>query len=264
MNSGDKTLTVILIPALEDNYIYVIRNLAENRNYVIDPSEAQPVLQLFEQQGWTASGVLLTHHHWDHVEGAQEIRDKFDCPIFGHEKDLYRIPQITNPLKTKEFEKNHLSLPGFELEYFFTPGHTLGHICYYVPSLKSLFTGDTFFSYGCGRLFEGTAEQMLGSLKRIAQYPADTSVYCGHEYTLKNLEFALQLEPKNEQLRLKYAEAQKTRAENRSTLPVNLAEQKQLSPFLRGTDPEFQRAVKMENASELAVFTKLRALRNSF
>lgn len=252
--------SVTILPALSDNYIFLLRDEKLKRTYAIDPSVSDSVLSFCTEKNWRLNAVLLTHHHADHVDGAEALSSHFACPIFGNINDQHRLPQITDPLSPD----GDMDLFGLSVNYFATPGHTLGHICYFFSDLKILFCGDTLFSFGCGRLFEGSAEQMISSLGKIRNLPDETLVFCAHEYTKKNLAFALKLEPDSEELHKKYAQAQTHRGNHQPTIPSRLGEEKALSPFLRWDDPALHKALAMEGRSDLDVFKEVRERRNHF
>lgn len=256
----DDNVTVTILPALSDNYIFVLRDEAHKLTFAIDPSVSSSVLALCQEKHWKLDGVLLTHHHGDHVDGAAELAKLFNCPVYGNIHDLYRLPQVTNPLETD----GEINLKGLIVRHFATPGHTAGHLCYFFPELAILFSGDTLFSYGCGRLFEGTAEQMMFSLGEIRKLPGETLVFCAHEYTKKNLAFALTLEPESEGLHKKYLQAQTQRGQHHPTIPSLLEDETEFSPFLRWDDLKLREALGMEKASDLEVFTEIRERRNHF
>jgi hydroxyacylglutathione hydrolase len=256
----NEDVSVTILPALTDNYIFVLRDEKKKLTYVIDPSVADTVLALCEKNHWQLNGVLLTHHHGDHVDGASELAKKFTCPIYGNTKDQYRLPQITKGL-TPDSE---MDLDGLPVRFFATPGHTSGHMCYFFSTLRVLFCGDTLFSFGCGRLFEGTADQMVESLGKIRSLPAETLVFFAHEYTKKNLSFALTIEPENDELQKKYLQAQTLRGQHKPTVPSQLKDEIALSPFLRWDDQVLRQALTMDGATDVEVFSEVRERRNHF
>lgn len=218
------------------------------------------MIDFCDSRGWDLDGILITHHHWDHVDGLPELKSHYECPVYGSTLDAHRLPYLTNVLP----ESGMLELGSIRLEFAPIPGHTLGHIYYFIKELKVLFCGDTLFSCGCGRLFEGTPEIMLNTLKKLRAFPDDTQIYCGHEYTEHNIEFALQLEPDNPRLKKRLAEVQKLREKKQVTLPVTLESEKKLNPFLRWDDAALKSALQMEDATDIEVFTWLREKRNRF
>lgn len=221
------SLQIYQIPALTDNYIYVLH--AEERTAIIDPSESKEVLNFLYQHDWTLEYILNTHHHFDHVGGNEDIKQHKHCLIYASDFDADRIPGCDKGLKEGEI----ITLGHHKIEVMNIPGHTKGHIAYYLPENAVLFCGDTLFSMGCGRVFEGTMEQLYDSLQKIKALPDDTTVYCAHEYTVKNIEFALSLEPDNKDLQNKLKEAQAKRAKGLSTVPTFLGDEKKYNPFLK-------------------------------
>lgn len=253
-------LSYLQIPILEDNYVYLIRNEQSNDTYVVDPGLAQPVIDVLDKHVWKLTGIINTHHHWDHTDGNLEIKKHYQCPVYGFEPDAKRIPGITKFVNNNE----ELVIADAKCRILFTPGHTLGHICYYFYEDHMLFCGDTLFSCGCGRLFEGTPKQMMESLSKLRLLPDETILLCAHEYTEKNLNFALSLEPENKKLQDKLERVKKLRANDQSTVPMPLFEEKQLNPLLRWDDKDLRKSIGLENASDLEVFTYVRKKRDVF
>lgn len=213
--------------ALQDNYVYLLHS--GNQTAVVDPSEAGPVLAALKQTGWRLDFVLNTHHHWDHVGGNETLKRETGCRVLGSQFDRDRIPGLDQALG----EGESFRLGEAEAKILEIPGHTLGHIAYCFVDDKALFCGDTLFSIGCGRLFEGTPEQMWRSLGKLAVLPDDVRVFCGHEYTVANLSFALTLEPGHPELGSKLAKAKALRSADKPTVPSLLGEEKRLNPFLK-------------------------------
>lgn len=219
---------IVIVPALTDNYVYLIHDADSQITIAIDPAEAAPVLDECHRRDWKLTHIINTHHHWDHTGGNVALKKATHCEIAGYSGDKARIPGITQLL-----EDGHDYQIG-SLTYHVThiPGHTLGHILVYFPGERAAFCGDTLFSLGCGRMFEGTAEQMYTSLQKIASLPEDTSLYCGHEYTLANGEFAQMHDPDNQELKAYLDEAKRLRDNNVPTLPSTVARERKLNPFL--------------------------------
>ena len=235
--SSGPSLKVSRIPAFEDNYIWFIHGLpekqAEKQIIIVDPGEAWPVLQSIEQNHYQPQAIFITHHHGDHTGGIREILARFDIPVFGpaHES----IPAISHKLdETKTVSLNSM---GLSFKVLDVPGHTLGHIAYlYLAETNedsSLFIGDTLFAGGCGRIFEGTAEQMHHSLDKLLQLDDNTWVYCAHEYTQDNLVFAQQVDPENTELLQRVKDTRELRSAGKATVPSLLKLEKQTNPFLR-------------------------------
>ena len=189
-------MRIEIIKCLKDNFSYLIIDEQNNSACVIDPSEASPIIDHVEKLKLNLKFILNTHHHFDHIGGNKELKKKYNLKVIGFEKDKERIPEIDITLKDKEIWKSNK----FETKIYHIPGHTSGHICYHFFNQNILFTGDTLFSLGCGRIFEGTYEQMFSSLQLIKSFPENTKIYCGHEYTLKNSEFCIKHEKDNSAL----------------------------------------------------------------
>ncbi len=215
------------IPAFEDNYIWLIGLAGRREIAIVDPGDEEPVIAAIDNEQLIPVAILVTHHHHDHTGGIKALVERYGIPVFGPSHET--IPGLTHPLLDGE----SVVLPGLGLDFTVmeTPGHTQGHLCYYGNG--ALFCGDTLFTAGCGRLFEGTARQMHESLTRIAALPDDTLVYCAHEYTLANLRFAQVAEPSNQATLARYLETKKTRAAGLPTVPATLVLEKETNPFLR-------------------------------
>ncbi len=220
---------LVQIPARTDNYIYLLHDTLSTYTAVIDPADAESVLNALAQRGWSLHSILVTHHHGDHIGGNVTLKKATGCEVYGFSGDAHRIPGIDHPLMDGQM----LALGQLAAEVMFIPGHTLGHIAYYFAALDLLFCGDTLFSLGCGRLFEGTPQQMYNSLMRLAALPDDTWVCCGHEYTEANLKFALSLEDVPEALHARQQAVETLRRSRLPTVPSLLGEEKRCNPFLR-------------------------------
>lgn len=253
---------ITAIPAFEDNYIWLIRH--QQHAIVVDPGDAEPVIETLHRQQLTLSHILITHHHADHIAGVDTLLTQWpNTQVYAPAKERYTFAHIA----VSEDDDIHLSSYGLKLKVMELPGHTLGHIAYYGQSL--VFCGDTLFGAGCGRLFEGTAEQLYQSLQRLADLPSDTQVYCTHEYTQRNIDFALQFEPNNQALIARAAQTAQIRAKNQPSLPSSIALELATNPFLRGFSQEIKLNLgfglsELENTNALQVFTRLRQLRNTF
>lgn len=237
-------IEVDIIPVLNDNYCYIIHK--EKKAIIIDPGQAGPVIEHIEKNQYIPQSILCTHHHGDHIAGNNEIKNHFKCEIVIPEKDKDNIKGFDKTVH----EGNIFSYLEEDITVLETPGHTLGGVCYYISKHNILFTGDTLFSLGCGRLFEGTAQQMWGSLQKIAKFPKETKIYCGHEYTRSNAEFCQHIEPENQRLQKRILEIENLRSKNLPTLPCLLEEELACNVFL-----------KAQSADE---FKELRALKDSF
>ena len=254
--------SVLHVCAFEDNYIWLIRGKSADHVAIVDPGDAEPVLATLEKQHLQPVAILCTHHHGDHVGGVGDILRRYPVPVYGPVRE--RIPAITHRLK----EGDRVSLPelGLEFSVLDVPGHTAGHIAYYGAGM--LFCGDTMFSAGCGRLFEGTAEQMHASLAKLVALPEATQMYCAHEYTEANLRFALAVEPDNQDIRAHRERARALRARNLPTLPSTIGLEKRINPFLRTGSPVARRAAETRRGqvleSDTEVFATLRRWKDDF
>ena len=253
-------LTIIQIPVLSDNYIYLIHDPVSRETAVIDPALAEPVLDALDKKGWRLTYILNTHHHLDHVGGNLELKQKTGCKIIAAQSDRDRIPGIDIGVN----EDDVIAVGRHLAKVISSPGHTSGHIVYHFAEDGALFCGDTLFVMGCGRLFEGTAEQMWNSLQKLKALPLSTRIYCTHEYTQTNGRFALSVEPDNLQLQQKMIEVQQLRAENKPTVPSTIEQERATNPFFRADSIGVQKTLGLENESPVRVFTELRKRKDSF
>ena len=239
-------MKIEIIKCLEDNYSYILINEKNLEACVIDPSESKPIIDFVEKYKIKLRFILNTHHHYDHVGGNKDLKDSYHCKVIGFEGDKERIPEIDTLLKDKETWKEG----EFNAKIYHIPGHTSGHICFHFIKEKILFTGDTLFSLGCGRIFEGTYEQMFNSLKIIKSFSTDTKIYCGHEYTLSNSNFCITYDKNNFELSNKIREIKNKLANGMPTIPSSLDEELKCNIFLR--------------AKDIQTFSKLRDLKDNF
>lgn len=250
------------IPLLRDNYGYLLVCEKTKQAAMIDPSEAEPVLRRIESEQVTLKAILNTHHHRDHTGGNEGILAKHKAEIYGHKSDNGRIPGLTHGVD----DGDEVKIGELRGKVLFIPGHTTGHVAYLFEN--NLFCGDTLFTAGCGRLFEGTPEQMQASLKKLMALPDNTKVYCGHEYTESNLRFAMSVEPKNPKLAARFERVQGLRARGTPTVPSSLEEEKQTNPFLRWDSKEIQASVKSANRDArldpVSVFAAVRKMKDAF
>ncbi|MEL6814109.1 MAG: hydroxyacylglutathione hydrolase [Cyanobacteria bacterium J06598_3] len=261
-------MDIYRLPVRTDNYIFVLHNPADNTAAVVDPADAPPVLAQLEELGAKLVAIFNTHHHGDHVGGNRELIKKFPkAEVYGSEADKGRIPEQTYCMK----EGDRVSFGNRTGKVFFVPGHTSGHIAYYFPPTTALgenpepgelFCGDTLFAGGCGRLFEGTPEQMQTSLVKLRALPDNTRIWCAHEYTLSNLKFALSVDAGNTELRSRVAQVTAAREQNQPTIPSLIAEEKSTNPFLRWDTPALQAIAGSED--DVEVFAHIRALKDNF
>jgi len=255
-------MRVVQIPLLRDNYGYLVVSEETGDAAVIDPSEAEPVLARIEKEKVTPRAILNTHHHRDHTGGNAGLLARWPLDVYGHPQDKDRIHGLTHPVD----EGDEITIGSLKAQILFIPGHTKGHVAYLFGN--NLFCGDTLFTAGCGRLFEGSAEQMQASLSKLMRLPPDTLVYCGHEYTEKNLEFALTLEPGNPRLIERLKSARSERAKARSTVPSTMADEKETNPFLRWDSQEIQENLKKQfldlTLDTVSIFARVRQLKDQF
>ena len=239
-------MKVEIIKCLQDNYSYIIIDKKHNHACVIDPSESEPVINFIESKNIKLKFILNTHHHHDHVDGNNDLKKKYGAKVVGFKNDKQRIPSIDILLEDNQIWKGE----NFEAKIIHIPGHTSGHICFYFIKEKVAFTGDTLFSLGCGRIFEGTYKQMYNSLNKLKKLPADTKIYCGHEYTLKNSLFCSKYDKNNKNLEKKIFEINNKLKKNLPTMPSTIEEELACNIFLR--------------AKNLEDFSKLRDLKDNF
>jgi hydroxyacylglutathione hydrolase len=253
-------LDILQIPVLNDNYIYMLHDSVSLETAVIDPALEQPVLDVLAEKGWQLSFILNTHHHWDHVGANLALKQQTGCKIIAASSDRERIPGIDICVEQGDV----FCLGQHQAEVLETPGHTSGHVVYYFAGDQALFCGDTLFVMGCGRLFEGTSGQMYKSLQSLKALPPSTRVYCTHEYTLANAEFALSVEPDNSDLQQKFLAVAELRAANKATVPSTIAEEIATNPFFRVDSINIQKELGLEGAAADVVFAALRQRKDSF
>jgi hydroxyacylglutathione hydrolase len=253
-------LAIFQFPCLSDNYGVLIHDEATGRTASIDAPDADAVSAALAQKGWRLTEILTTHHHPDHTDGNLALKAATGCTITGPGYEADKIPGIDKTLR----EGDVYDFAGHPVHVIWTPGHTLGHIAYYLPEDGIAFAGDTMFALGCGRVFEGTLLQMWESLQKLAALPDETVVYCGHEYTESNLRFALTIDPANPALIARGAEIKKLRADGRPTVPTTIAAEKATSPYLRADDPAVRATMKLADASAADVFAAIRTAKDNF
>jgi hydroxyacylglutathione hydrolase len=253
-------LKILQLPVLNDNYIYVIHDDISQQTAAVDPALAQPVLDAIQQHGWQLHYVFNTHHHGDHVGGNLELKARTGCKIVAARQDAYRIPALDIALQ----DGDSFQLGQHPIRIIETHGHTSGHVVYYFAEDALLFCGDTLFVMGCGRLFEGTAQQLWQSLQKLKKLPANTKVYCAHEYSLSNGKFALSVEADNLALQRRMAEITELRTADCPTVPSTIAQELATNPFFREESLSVQKTLKMQGKSPLEVFTALRKAKDVF
>ena len=239
-------MKIQIIPCLKDNYSYLIIDEKSNIACVVDPSEAEPIIKYLEDTQIKLKFILNTHHHYDHVGGNKELKEKYGASVVGYKGDKERIPEIDILVSDQEtwIYKN------FEAKIIHIPGHTLGHICFYFYKNDSVFTGDTLFSLGCGRIFEGTYEQMFDSLMKLKELPENTKIFCGHEYTLQNSKFCLTHDKNNQNLKTKIDDIKVKLKAGLSSIPSTIKDELECNIFLR--------------SHNVKTFSKLRDLKDNF
>lgn len=253
-------LEIVQIPTRRDNYVYLLRDPGQGKVGVVDPSDAGPVMDELGRRGWTLTHILNTHHHGDHTGGNVELKEKYGCTVVGPRADHDRIPGIDVQVGNGDI----YAFGDAPAQVFDVPGHTRGHIAYWFEKSEALFCGDTLFALGCGRVFEGTADQMWSSLSKLRALPDATKVYCAHEYTQANARFALTVEADNRALRDRAAEIDALRAADKRTVPSLLGVEKATNPFLRADEASVAQAVGLANAGPVAVFAEVRQRKDRF
>ena len=247
-------------PCLSDNYGFLIRDDAKGAVATVDTPDADAINAALAEKKWTLTHILNTHWHPDHAGGNLALKKKWGCEIIGPSGEAAKIPGIDR----KVGEGDVVKLGATTAMVRDTPGHTAGHIIYHFADDDAAFVGDTIFAMGCGRLFEGTPDQMWASLSKIAAMAPSTKLYCAHEYTVANAAFALSVDPHNEDLRLRAADVERLRADGKPTVPTDVAAELKTNPFLRAGDPGLQKAIDMAGADIVSVFAETRRRKDSF
>jgi hydroxyacylglutathione hydrolase len=251
-------LEIVLLPCLADNYCVLLHDRETGETAAIDAPSGPAIKAGLSERGWRLNHLFITHHHTDHTAGIGELKAFYGASVTGPEEEAERIPGLTRAVTAT----SKLDFAGHPIQVIETPGHTLGHVTYYFPDDGIAFTGDTMFSLGCGKIFEGDAQMMWNSVSKIAALPGDTNIYCGHEYTLNNARFALTIEPENDMLKKRVAEVEALRAAGKPTLPTRLDVEKATNPFLRPKSRPIQAWIGMLGAPDWEVFARLRHLKN--
>jgi len=253
-------MQITTIPCLSDNYAYIINDDKTKTVGVVDPSEAEPIISFLKKENLKLNYILNTHHHFDHIGGNIELKKIYDAKVVGFIGDKNRIPGIDITLKNNE----KWNFGNSKVKIIHIPGHTLGHICFFFEKEKIAFTGDTLFSLGCGRIFEGDHKQMLQSLNKIKKLPKDTKIFCGHEYTHKNAEFCIKHDSENLDLIKQFEKIKKLRSNKLPTIPAILKNELKFNIFLRCDQNDLKIKLNMKNEEDLKVFKKVRDLKDSF
>jgi len=253
-------IEIHMFPCLSDNYGYLIHDAEQDLTAAIDTPSADAIRAQLAVKGWRLTHIFNTHHHADHAGGNLELKAASGCEIVGPRADAARIPGID----VQYGDGDSFMFGSHRVRVFDTPGHTTGHIVYYLPDDAVAFVGDTLFSLGCGRLFEGTPAQMWHSLQKLMDWPDDTRLYCAHEYTQANARFALTVEPGNRDLVARSRDVDDLRGRDEPTVPTTLALEKATNPFLRPMSAEIQKTVGCDGNDLVAVFARVRALKDEF
>lgn len=253
-------LVIHQFPCLNDNYGFLLHSEATGETAAIDTPEVAPILRELDDKGWRLTHILNTHHHFDHAGGNLELKDKTGCTIVGPKDEAAKIPGLDRAVG----DGDEVAFGGEVARVIGVPGHTAGHIAYHFAGQHLAFVGDTLFALGCGRLFEGTPQQMWTSLQKLMALPDETVVYCAHEYTQANAKFALSVEPGNEALLARARAIDEKRRKGQPTVPTTIGLEKETNPFLRPMSGNLQRTIDMEGADLVDVFARTRQLKDSF
>jgi hydroxyacylglutathione hydrolase len=253
-------LDIHQFPCLKDNYGVLVHDRESGVTLSIDAPEAAAVQRALEERGWRLTHILVTHHHADHTGGIAALKAATGATVIGPRDEAQRIPGLDRTVA----EPDVLSLGGIAVKVLDTPGHTLGHVTYWIETAKVAFVGDTLFAMGCGRVLEGTPEMMWRSLQKIADLPRDTQLYCGHEYTVANGKFGVSIEPDNAALQQRLAEAEAARSRGEATLPTRVDLELDTNVFLRVADADLRQRIGLPLASDSKVFADLRERKNRF
>ncbi|MGR3635884.1 MAG: hydroxyacylglutathione hydrolase [Shimia sp.] len=253
-------LQIVTVPCLSDNYAFLIHDDKSGDTALVDAPEPGPILEALSDRGWSLSHVLLTHHHWDHVDGLADVLAKHPAKVVGATADAGRLP----PLDISLSEGDSITIGGETAQIIDVSGHTVGHIAFYFPTTGAVFTADSLMALGCGRLFEGPPAVMFDSLTKLAALPPETIVCSGHEYTESNARFAVTVDPDNPALKMRIDKIRSDREKNIPTVPSLLSDELATNPFLRGHDPAVQAAAGMQGAAPAEVFAEIRRRKDSF
>jgi len=251
---------IIVVPALSDNYVYIARDTETDTTMVVDPGEAGPVLKALDNYGWSLTHILNTHHHGDHIGGNEKLISKYNAKLIGPASENDRIPQMDQTVVDGDL----IDIGGHKGLVLETPGHTRGHISVWFAESDALFCGDTLFALGCGRVFEGTMEEMWTSLLKLRSLNQTAKIYCGHEYTLSNAKFALSIDSENNKLKNRVKDFETMRSEGIPTIPSVLIDELETNPFLRADDPILATAMGMAGADPVSIFAEIRRQKDNF
>ena len=253
-------IEIHMFPCLSDNYGFLVHDPQSQQTATFDTPESTTIEEALTTKGWELTHIFNTHHHYDHAGGNLELKEKTNCLILGSSLDQKRIPGIDVTLEDQQI----FHFGSHKIHCHHTPGHTTGHMVYHFAEQSLAFVGDTLFAMGCGRVFEGTPEQMWSSLETLMAWPDETVLYCAHEYTQSNAQFAISIEPDNPALQERKHQVDAMRANNENTVPTNLGLEKLTNPFLRPDSEEIRTNLNMANASMVEVFTEIRKRKDNF
>ena len=253
-------LEIVTVPCLADNYAFLLHDATSGATAVVDAPDPAPILDALAARGWQLTDILITHHHWDHIDGVPALEQATGAKTWGNAADAGRLPPLDHALAPGDT----VTIGGETGTVIEVSGHTVGHIAFHFPDSKAVFTADSLMALGCGRLFEGTPDMMHASLSRLAALPPETLVCSGHEYTASNAKFALTIDPDNPALISRSEAIDAARAEGRPTVPSTLQEELDTNPFLRAHDPAIRARLDMDTADDVAVFAEIRARKDRF
>lgn len=254
------SIEIVTIPCRSDNYAFLVHENETGETALVDAPESDPILKALDERGWSLNWILITHHHDDHVDGVRALVKAHRPEVIGHAADAFRLP----PLDHQVLDGDTFEICGQEVEVWDVSGHTIGHIAFIIRGAKAAFTADSLMALGCGRVFEGTFEQMWDSLSKFDALPDDTMICSGHEYTAANARFALSIDPNNSALISRAAEIEETRSKGGFTVPSPLGLERATNPFLRASAPDMKQNLNMENAADSAVFAEIRQRKDNF
>ncbi len=253
-------LEIVTVPCRTDNYAFLLHNHETGETALVDAPETAAIESALDARGWRLDFILITHHHFDHVEGVGPLRDRYGAKVIGAAADSHRLP----PLDQQITADSTLSILGETAQIIDVPGHTIGHVAFYFPTSKALFSADSLMALGCGRLFEGSPQQAWSSLSALASLPEETIVYSGHEYTQANAKFALTIDAENPALIKRIADITHARSQGQPTVPSSLALEIATNPFLRAGVSSVKSGLGMEDDDDVAIFTEIRRRKDNF